>query len=265
MEIRGLEPDVARNGKAMSTIAEVQSWIASSGRIVVLTGAGISTDSGIQDFRGPNGLWTKNPGAEKMATLSHYLSDPEVRRRAWRNRLESPAWQAQPNAGHRAIADLEARGKLEAVITQNVDGLHQAAGNSPQKVIEIHGTIHEVMCMDCDERAPMERALVRVRNGEGDPPCRSCGGILKSATISFGQSLVEDDLLRSQEAAENCDLMLAVGSTLSVYPAANVVPMARQRGARVVILNAEPTEMDSLAHALLRGSISEVLPELVQA
>jgi len=248
----------------METIAEVRNWIASADRVAVLTGAGISTDSGIQDFRGPNGLWTKNPGAEKMATLSHYLSDPEVRRRAWRNRLESPAWQARPNAGHRAIAELEARGKLEAVITQNVDGLHQAAGNSPQKVIEIHGTIHEVMCMDCDERAPMERALIRVRNGEEDPSCRSCGGILKSATISFGQSLVQDDLSRSQDAAENCDLMLAVGSTLSVYPVANVVPMAHQAGARVVILNAEPTEMDSLAHALLRGSISEVLPDLVK-
>jgi len=258
------ERDSAKVRKVMEAIAEARNWIASADRIAVLTGAGISTDSGIQDFRGPNGLWTKNPGAEKMATLSHYLSDSEVRRRAWRSRLESPAWQAQPNAGHRAIAELEARGKLEAVITQNVDGLHQAAGNSPEKVIEIHGTIHEVMCMDCDERAPMERALIRVRNGEEDPPCRSCGGILKSATISFGQSLVQDDLSRSQDAAENCDLMLAVGSTLSVYPAANVVPMARQGGARVIILNAEPTEMDSLAHALLRGSISEVLPELVK-
>lgn len=249
----------------MKTADEVRSWVAAAHRIVVLTGAGISTDSGIQDFRGPKGLWTQNPGAEKMATLSHYLEDPQVRRRAWQNRLESPAWQAQPNSGHRAISALESQGKLEAVITQNVDGLHQAAGNSPEKVIEIHGTIHEVMCMGCDDRAPMERALLRVRNGEEDPPCRSCGGILKSATISFGQSLVADDLLRSQNAAESCDLMLAVGSTLAVYPAANVVPMARQAGARVVILNAEATEMDDLADAVLRGSISEVLPYLLGA
>ena len=249
----------------MQKIETARGWIEASRRIVVLTGAGISTDSGIQDFRGPKGLWTKNPAAEKMASIEHYLGDPAVRRAAWQNRLHSPAWQAKPNAGHFAVAQLERLGKLEALITQNVDGLHQAAGNSAEKVIEIHGTIHEVSCLKCGDRAPMERALERVRAGEEDPPCRSCGGILKSATISFGQSLIEEDLARSQRVAEDCDLLLAVGSTLGVYPAAGAVPIAQQAGARIVILNAEPTELDHLADVLLRGSISQILPQLVAA
>jgi NAD-dependent deacetylase len=230
---------------------------------VVLTGAGISTESGIPDFRGPQGVWTKNPGAEKMATLSNYVSDPEVRRRAWRNRVESPAWSAKPNAGHRALAELERSGRLHTLITQNVDGLHQAAGSSPERVVEIHGTIHEVSCLDCGERAPMERALARVRAGEDDPACRSCGGILKSATISFGQSLVARDLQRAELAARGCDLLLAVGSTLSVYPIAGVVPVAKRAGARVVILNAAATQMDQLADAVIRGPIGELLPRLI--
>jgi NAD-dependent deacetylase len=246
-------------------IETVRAWLEEARRIVVLTGAGISTDSGIPDFRGPQGLWTKNPAAEKMATLQHYLGDPEVRKRAWRSRIETFAGERQPNAGHRALVDLERTGRLDTLITQNVDGLHQLAGNAPERVIEIHGTIREVVCMSCAERAPMERALARVRAGEEDPPCRSCGGILKSATISFGQSLVAEDLARAQEAAETCDLLLAVGSTLAVYPAAGVVPIAKSVGARIVILNAEPTEMDELADAVLRGSISEVLPRLVPA
>jgi NAD-dependent deacetylase len=244
-------------------LREVAGWIAQARAIVVLTGAGISTESGIPDFRGPQGVWTKNPGAEKMATLSNYVSDPEVRRRAWRNRVESPAWSAKPNAGHRALAELERSGRLHTLITQNVDGLHQAAGSSPERVVEIHGTIHEVSCLDCGERAPMERALARVRAGEDDPACRSCGGILKSATISFGQSLVARDLQRAELAARGCDLLLAVGSTLSVYPIAGVVPVAKRAGARIVIVNAQPTEMDELADAVIRGQIGEVLPLLV--
>ena len=154
---------------------------------------------------------------------------------------------------------------MHALITQNVDGLHQAAGNAPDKVVEIHGTIREVVCLDCGERAPMERALARVRAGEEDPACRSCGGILKSATISFGQALVQEDLLRAELAARACDLLLAVGSTLGVYPIAGVVPVAKRAGARIVIINAEPTEMDDIADAVLRGSISVILPCLVAA
>jgi len=198
-----------------------------------------------------------------MSTLQNYVADPEVRKRAWRSRLESPAWQAKPNDGHRALVTLERRGKLDLLITQNIDGLHLKAGSSPERVIEIHGTTREVVCLDCGERAPMERALARVRAGEADPPCRTCGGILKSATISFGQGLVQADLERAGAAARRCDLMLAVGTKLSVYPIAGVVPAAKEAGAGVVILNAEPTEMDSLADIVLRGSISALLSRLV--
>ena len=247
----------------MSTIEEVAQWIDQAERVTVLTGAGISTDSGIPDFRGPQGLWTKNPEAEKMATIQNYVAEPEVRKRAWRNRLETVSRKAEPNDGHRALVELERRGKLHGLITQNVDGLHIKAGSSREKVIEIHGTMLQVACLSCGERMPMERALMRVRAGEEDPQCKSCGGILKSATISFGQGLVEEDLIRSQEIAETCDLMLAVGTTLGVTPIANVVPVARNAGARIVIVNGSPTEMDSLAHAVLRDSISLVLPQIV--
>jgi NAD-dependent protein deacetylase/lipoamidase len=246
-------------------IDTVRSWVEEARRLVVLTGAGISTDSGIPDFRGPQGVWTRNPEAEKLATLQNYLADPDVRRRAWRSRLESPAWQARPNAGHRALVALERGGRLDTLVTQNVDGLHQMAGSSPERVIEIHGTMREVACLSCGERAPMERMLERVRAGEEDPACRTCGGILKSATISFGQSLVQADLARAGQAARRCDLMLAVGTKLSVWPIAGMVPTARDAGARVVIVNAEPTEMDEMAHAVLRGSISELLPQIVGA
>jgi NAD-dependent deacetylase len=244
-------------------IKTVRGWIDESERLLVLTGAGISTDSGIPDFRGPQGVWTKNPGAEKMATLQHYMADPEVRRRAWKNRVESLGRQRQPNLGHHALVDLERRGKLHLLITQNVDGLHRLAGTSIERIVEIHGNMREVVCMACADKGPMEEALDRVRAGEEDPRCLKCGGILKSATISFGQNLVQKDLLRSQNAAESCDLMFAIGSTLSVYPIAGVVPVAKQSGARVVILNAEPTQMDDIADEVIRGSISEILPRIV--
>jgi NAD-dependent deacetylase len=244
-------------------IAEAGRWVDAAERVVVLTGAGISTDSGIPDFRGPNGVWTRNPGAERRATLQNYMSDPEVRREAWRTRLRHPGLSAEPNAGHRALVALERRGKLDTLVTQNIDGLHQAAGSDPATVVEVHGTMHTVVCMSCGERAPMERALDRVRAGEEDPPCRTCGGILKSATISFGQGLVPEDIARAQRAARECDLMLAIGTKLSVWPVAGVVPVAKDAGARVVILNAEPTDMDGLADVVLRGPIGEILPRLV--
>jgi len=242
---------------------EVRGWIEAAARVLVLTGAGISTDSGIPDFRGPQGVWTKNPGAERTATLEHYMADPEVRKQSWRNRLDSPAWSAQPNPGHRALVRLEERGTLHTLVTQNIDELHQRAGTDPAKIVEIHGTMRHVVCMSCGERAPMERALDRVRAGEDDPPCRTCGGVLKSATISFGQNLVPEDLERAQRAAQECDLLLAVGTTLTVYPAAGLVPVAAHAGARIVIVNAEPTAYDDMADAVLRGSISELLPALL--
>jgi len=244
-------------------LAIVRGWVDAAQCVVVLTGAGVSTDSGIPDFRGPQGVWTRNPEAERQSTIQHYVADPEVRRRAWRSRLDSPAWRAQPNTGHQALVALERRGKLDTLITQNIDGLHQAAGSSPERVVEVHGTMREVVCLGCGERAPMERALARVRAGEDDPPCRTCGGILKSATISFGQGLVPGDIARAERAARRCDLLLAVGTKLSVWPVAGVVPVAKESGARVVIINAEPTEMDSLADAVFRGAIGDVLPRLV--
>lgn len=246
-------------------IDEVRGWIDAAARVTVLTGAGISTDSGIPDFRGPNGVWTKNPAAEKTATLRYYLADPEVRRTSWQNRLHSPAWAARPNRGHEAIVDLERRGKLLAVVTQNIDGLHQRAGNDPDLVIEVHGTMHFTICWTCRDRRPMAEALERVRAGSDDPPCLVCGGILKSDTISFGQSLVPTVIDRAMRASEECDVLLAVGSTLGVYPAANCVPVAKAAGARVVIVNAGPTEMDELADARLVGQIGELLPAIVAA
>ncbi len=246
-------------------IAEVRGWVDESQRVVVLTGAGISTDSGIPDFRGPKGVWTRNPEAEKRATLQNYMADPSIRRKAWLDRLDHPAWAAEPNVGHRALVTLERRGKLDTLITQNIDGLHQAAGSDPERVVEVHGTMREVVCMSCDERAPMQRALDRVRAGETDPPCRSCGGILKSATISFGQNLVPGDIERAGAAARRADLLLAVGSTLAVYPVADVVPVARLSGARIVIVNGSETAMDHLADAVLRGPIGQLLPRIVGA
>ena len=243
---------------------EVRGWIDAARRVVALTGAGISTDSGIPDFRGPNGVWTRNPAAEKLSTLQHYLADREVRKAAWRGRLESPAWSARPNAGHRALAELERRGKLHALVTQNIDGLHQKAGNSPERVIEVHGTIHFVTCWSCGWTGPMQAALERLRAGEEDPPCALCGGILKSATISFGQQLVPEVIARAMQAAEEADLLLAVGSSLQVYPVAGAVPAAKAAGAKIVIVNAEPTPFDDIADAVLHGSIGEVLPRLCQ-
>jgi NAD-dependent deacetylase len=241
----------------------VRAWVDEAQHVVALTGAGISTDSGIPDFRGPQGVWTKNPKAEKLSDIRYYMSDPEVRRLSWQSRLEHSAWRAQPNAGHRALAALESRGRLHALITQNIDELHQAAGSAPEKVIEVHGTMRKVVCMSCGERAPMEKALARVQAGEADPPCRSCGGILKSATISFGQQLVPEVIDRAMQAAAEADLFLSVGTSLQVYPIAGAVPIAKRAGARLVIVNAEPTPFDDMADAVFNESISEVLPKLL--
>lgn len=241
---------------------DVRGWIAKAARVVALTGAGISTDSGIPDFRGPRGVWTQNPKAERLSDIRYYMSDPEVRRLAWQSRLEHPAWSARPNAGHLALVDLERRGKLHALITQNIDELHQQAGNAPDKVIEVHGTMRRVVCMGCGEQAPMEQALARVRAGEADPPCRSCGGILKSATVSFGQQLVPEVIDRAMRAAAEAEVFLAVGSSLQVYPIAGAVQLARQAGARVVIVNAEPTPFDEMADAVFNEPIGAVLPRL---
>lgn len=244
-------------------IATVAARLAVAERVTVLSGAGISTDSGIPDFRGPKGTWTLDPQAQRLATLSHYRDDPEVRLESWRRRLENPAWSARPNAGHRALVELERSGRLNALLTQNIDELHQRAGSDPALVIELHGTVYRTECLGCGVRGPMSEALDRVRAGEQDPPCLECGGIIKSATISFGQALEENVLARARRAAESADVLLAVGSSLTVHPAAGLVGLAAQAGADVVIVNAEPTPYDGLAWAVLRNPLSEVLPNLV--
>jgi NAD-dependent deacetylase len=243
----------------------VRERLAVARRITVLSGAGVSTDSGIPDFRGPQGTWTLNPADQRLATLSAYLDDPEVRAESWRRRLDHPAWSARPNAAHRALVDLERDGRLQALLTQNIDELHQRAGSDPALVVELHGTVFGTECLRCGERGRMVDALDRVRAGETDPPCPTCGGIIKSATISFGQELDAAVLERARVAAESCEVLLAVGSSLTVHPAAGLVGVAARQGADVVIVNAEPTPYDAVAWAVLRGRLAEVLPDLVGA
>lgn len=243
-------------------LTTLSHWIDAAKRVVVLTGAGISTDSGIPDFRGPNGVWTRNPAAEKLATLQHYMADPDVRKAAWQGRLDHPAFGATPNSGHIALVELERRGKLHALVTQNIDGLHRLAGNSAEKVIEVHGNVHGVVCMHCGWKGPMLETLDRVRKGEDDPACNRCGGVLKSDTISFGQALVPEVIDRAMRRSEEADLMLAIGTTLQVYPAAHAVPVARSNGARIVIVNAQPTQYDAIADAVVREPIARVLPAI---
>jgi NAD-dependent deacetylase len=238
-------------------------WLSAAGRLTVLSGAGISTDSGIPDYRGPNGVWTRDPDAEKLVTLSYYVADPEIRRRAWRMRADLRAGDVSPNAGHRALVDLERQGRLRALLTQNVDGLHQAAGSSPQRVLELHGTVHAVECLSCGDRTSMDSALARIDAGDPDPACLVCGGILKSATVSFGQALDSAVLDAAAAAAADCDVFLAVGTSLVVYPVAGLVEIATAHGARVVIVNAEPTPYDGLADLVVREPISTALPRLL--
>jgi len=245
-------------------LEQVKNWVQEARRIVALTGAGISTDSGIPDFRGPQGVWTKNPVAEKMSNIHYYLADAEVRRASWQNRLNSPAWTAKPNPGHLALVALERQRKLHALITQNIDELHQVAGNSAELVIEVHGSMRRFMCWGCGMRGPMQKVLERVRAGEPDPKCRDCGGILKSDTISFGQNLVPEVIDRAMQVSGEADLFIAVGTSLQVYPIAGAFDTARSAGARTVIINAEATPFDDVADAVLPGSISELLPRLVR-
>ena len=240
-------------------------WADAVRAVAVLTGAGISTDSGIPDFRGPQGIWTRNPEAEKLSTYQNYISDPALRRRSWQNRLQHPAWAAQPNAAHLALARLAVSPIDTFVITQNIDGLHQRAGTPPGMVIELHGTMHEVVCVSCGARTRMAEALGRVRAGEQDPACARCGGILKSATVMFGQALDKAVFDRAAAAARQCDLMLAIGSTLAVEPAASLCAVAVRSGARLVIVNRDPTPYDGLADATISEPIGQAVPAIVAA
>ena len=242
--------------------AAVPPWVRGARAVTVLTGAGISTDSGIPDFRGPQGLWTKNPGAEKLSTYQAYVSDPAVRRRSWQARRDHPAWRAEPNGAHRALADLTRSGLVTSVITQNIDGLHQKAGTPAERVIELHGTMFGVVCVSCGDRSAMAAALARIEAGEDDPACGTCGGILKSATVMFGQPLDPVVFARAERAAIGCDLFLAVGSTLTVEPAASLCALAAGAGAALVIVNRDPTPYDGLAAEVVREPIGTAVPRL---
>jgi NAD-dependent deacetylase len=239
----------------------VPAWAREVTRIAVLTGAGISTDSGIPDFRGPQGLWTRDPAAERLATYQAYVTDPAVRRRAWQARLAHPAWSAAPNPAHAALARLAA-GFDTWVITQNIDGLHQRAGLHGDRVLELHGTIYDVLCVGCGDRTQMASALDRVRAGEADPPCERCGGVLKSATVMFGQPLDRAVLSAAVRAASACDLMIAIGSTLTVEPAASLCAVAAEAGAHLVIVNRDPTPYDDLATEVVREPIGTAVPHI---
>lgn len=244
-------------------LQQAKDLIDQASKITVLTGAGISTDSGIPDFRGPNGIWTKNPEAEKASNIHYYMADPEIRKRNWALRSSGELWpNVAPNEGHSALVHLEKRGLLQMLVTQNVDGLHQMAGNDPKRVVEIHGTVKEAMCLECDWRDDIEVVLQRVREGDVDPHC-SCGGLLKSATVSFGQNLFPGDIDRMVDASLSCDLLLAVGTSLQVFPVAEMLPTAVNNGAKALIVNGESTVMDQLAEIVVKGEISKVLPEIV--
>jgi NAD-dependent deacetylase len=201
----------------------------------------------------------------RTVDITAYVADPQVRVEAWQERLHHPAWTAGPSTGHLALVALERQGKLLALLTQNIDGLHQAAGSDPAKVLELHGTIHRVRCLDCGDVTPMQEQLDRVRAGEPDPPCRVCGGMLKSATVAFGQSLDPVVLERAVRAATDCDVFIALGTSLTVTPASALCGFALRADRPLVIVNAEPTPYDDRAAAVLRGKIGEVLPQVVAA
>jgi NAD-dependent deacetylase len=260
--LSGQNHRVAADRQGEAAPAGRPAWTREVARLAVLTGAGISTDSGIPDFRGPSGVWTRNPAAEKLSTYQAYMADPEVRRRSWQSRLAHPAWAAEPNPAHLALARL-ARSTIDTrVITQNIDGLHQRAGTPPGQVLELHGTMSGVVCTGCGDRTAMAGALARVRAGESDPPCARCGGILKSATVMFGEPLDGEVFERAAAAAAGCDLMLAIGSTLIVEPAASLCAVAAEAGAALVIVNRDPTPYDAAATALIRGPIGTAVPRI---
>ncbi|MEU3467398.1 Sir2 family NAD-dependent protein deacetylase [Streptomyces sp. NPDC006687] len=231
--------------------------------VAVFSGAGISTDSGIPDYRGPQGLWRRDPEAEKLVTYGPYMVDPDIRRRSWLMRAEMAALAPRPNAAHTAVAELERSGTPVRVITQNVDGLHQLAGMPARKVFELHGTARAVVCTRCRARSGMDEALARVAAGEPDPDCPSCGGILKAATVMFGEALDPEVLAQAVAVAKGCQVFIAVGTTLQVQPAASLAGMAAEAGARLIIVNAEETPYDPLAQEVIREPIATALPALL--
>ena len=244
-------------------VAEAAASLAGARRIVVFTGAGVSTDSGIPDFRSPGGIWERYD--PRQFTYQRYLSDPETRRQSWQLRRELHRMRPEPNAAHLACTRLARAGRLAGVVTQNIDGLHTDAGLDPELVCELHGNGRWVGCLECGDRRPMAEAVARVEAGEEDPACARCGGILKATTVSFGQALPRDAWERAEAMTSGCDAFLAVGSSLVVYPAARLPELASEVGATLVILNREATPLDPLADFTLRGECGVLLPALVDA
>jgi NAD-dependent deacetylase len=251
--------------------AELGAALAEARRIVAFTGAGISTESGIPDFRSPGGIWSRyNPSD---FTFDRFVEDAELRRLSWRMRREFWETDPQPNPAHHALADLERAGRSAGVVTQNIDGLHQAAGS--RRVVEVHGSAQRVVCIGsrpvggrpagCGWSAESAWAIERLDTGEEDLACPGCGGLVKSATISFGQQLDPSVVDEAVELVRSCDLLLTVGSSLQVYPAAGLPELAVAEGATVVIVNDEPTPMDHLAEVVVRGRAGAVLPPAVAA
>ncbi len=245
----------------MNVVDDLRKLIDESERIVAFTGAGISTESGIPDFRSPGGVWTKNQPID----FSDFIASKEMRRKSWRRRIATDGVfaKSKPNAGHRALAELIKRGKSQHLITQNIDGLHQASGVPEASVIELHGNATYCTCLSCGKRFELDNVLASFREAEEPPICDTCEGIIKTATISFGQAMPEHEMERAQEATLACDLFLAIGSSLVVYPAAGFPRMAKQNGARLVILNRDATPLDAYADLVVNAEIGPTLSAAV--
>lgn len=231
--------------------------ICEARQVAVFTGAGVSTESGLSDFRSPDGIWSRYDPSD--FTIQKFVSDPMARRRNWELRRELIAADYQPNPAHYAIAELEKLGKLACVITQNIDGLHAAAGNSPERIIELHGTIRYAKCLECNDRLPLVAVLQRIDAGEADPHCRKCGGLLKAATISFGEAMPLEEMRRAEACSRSCDLFIVIGSSLMVYPAAGMPLIAKESGAELFIINFTATDMDGQADLVIHGKAGEVM------
>jgi NAD-dependent deacetylase len=253
---------MAETDKSHDVVRELAALLATAQRVVAFTGAGISTESGIPDFRSPGGVWDQNQPIQ----YSDFLADAEARRETWRRGLQTypVVAAASPNAAHLALVQLEQRGQLAAVVTQNIDGLHVQAGHAPETVIELHGNAHGVRCLGCDMHAPRTVVHERVLAGESEPPCVACGGILKPTTISFGEPMPRRPLAAAERAVRAADLVLVVGSSLVVYPAAGLPLLGAQLGKPLAIVNQTPTPLDERATLLVRGKAAELLPAAVE-
>ncbi|GLW29164.1 SIR2 family NAD-dependent protein deacylase [Actinoplanes regularis] len=243
----------------------IKSWTDGVERVAVLTGAGVSTDSGIPDYRGPEGVWTRDPELVKAFTYESFMADSTVRAAFWRTYLDHAAWRAEPNAAHRALADLERSGVAVRILTQNVDGLHQRAGSSARKVLELHGSMHEVVCTGCRRRTPSEQTMARVRTGDADPRCADCGAILKLAVVLFGEHLDPSVTGLAERIAAHTQLMIVAGSSLQVEPVASLCAVAVNAGNRLVIVNRDPTPYDEIAVEVIREPIGTALPRICAA